>query len=451
MEVKLRNRSKLMSRRSQDTGWKGAWLRDSGLMLFSQGALTAIAMLVMVLLARNLSKYQFGVFSSFLGLAQALSFVVDAGLSTWLLRECARIRVGNDSTDDQDANIAEHLSHSLSTVVQMGVITVAGSVVVGLALGLSLELSLTQGAFMSYVALLAAASALEARLRAERQVGQVLSAILVEKGSLLVLVGAALAIGGGLMAIAAVYIVAGGCRVLIDYRRSLKPLGSSGLIVAPRKIFRLLRVTAPFGLNSAALFFLPRLDTAVVATVSVIGASYYALGFQIVTTAQLVPAIASITLIPLLTAHHGAQESRWKIFGAMIGVGAIVATVGILLAPFVVPWLFGDQYRVAVGSIQIMMLAIPPIFACNTLVPFLYTRGHEHDVVRWVLLPSALGTCLVLLGEASLGPNGASLGLVARYLLITISFVLLSFRSSARLVTTEKTAELPVPAARSSL
>jgi len=440
-----------MSEGRQSERWTGAWLRDSGVMLFSQGALTAIATLVMILLARNLSTYQFGVFASFLGLAQALSFVVDAGLSTWLLRECSRIRVSDSSRDSQDADIALHLRNASSAVVFMGAITVVGSILIGLALGLSPELSFAQGAFMGYVALLAGASALEARLRAERQIRKVVSAILVEKASLLVFVGIALVLNGGLLAVGAVYVLAGFLRVSLDYRRSLRPLSSLGLIVRPSAIFQLLRVTAPFGLNSAALFFLPRLDTALVALVSVVGASYYAIGFQIVTTAQLVPAIASITLIPLLTAHHRAQESRWRVFGVMSGIGALAAGIGIMLAPFAVPLLFGDEYRPAVGAIQIMMLAIPAIFACNTLVPFLYTRGHEHDVVRWVLLPSGLGTCLVVVGEIVVGPNGASLGLVGRYLLITVSFVLLSLRRNASYVPAAEVATEPqLPVARSS-
>ncbi len=426
-----------MRKRLQNERWTGAWLRDSGLMLFSQGALTAIATLVMILLARNLSTYQFGLFSSFLGLAQALSFVVDAGLSTWLLRECSRIRASDASSDDQDAEIRRLLGHALSIVLYMGIVAVVGSVTIGLALGLSPTFSFAQGAFMGYIAVLAAAAALEAHLRSERRLGLVLSAFLVEKASLLAFVGIVLALGGGLLVLGAVYVLAGLLRVSLDYHRSLRPLGAarggSRLLVKPWAISPILKVTAPFAFNSAAMTFLPRLDTAVVATVSVVGASYYALGYQIVTTAQLVPAIASVTLLPLLTANHHAQGSQWKVFWMMTGVGVLAAGVAIVLAPILVPLLFGDHYRPAVGVIQVMMLAIPPIFASSAIMPFLYNRGHEHDILRWVLLPSILGTALVLLGEIAIGPVGASLGLMTRFILITFSFVLLSFRrSSAR-------------------
>ncbi len=427
-----------MTKRLQNDRWTGAWLRDSGLMLFSQGALTAVATLVMILLARNLSTYQFGLFSSFLGLAQALSFVVDAGLTVWLLRECSRIRISDASRDQQDADIARLLGHALSIVLYMGIIAVVGSVTIGLALGLSPMLSFAQGAFMGYIAVLAAATALEARLRSERRLGQVLSAVLVEKASLLAFVGIVLLLGGGLLVVGAVYVLAGLLRASLDYHRSLRPLsaarGDSPLLVKPWAISPILKVTAPFAFNSAALTFLPRLDTAVVATVSVIGAGYYALGYQIVTTAQLVPAIASITLLPLLTANRGAQGSQWKVFWMMTGIGVVAAGIGILLAPVVVPLLFGAHYRPAVGAIQVMMLALPPIFASNAIMPFLYNQGHEHDVLRWVLLPSALGTGLVLLGEITIGPAGASLGLVARFVLITISLVLLSLRRKPKLV-----------------
>jgi O-antigen/teichoic acid export membrane protein len=421
-----------MTKKPQNERWTGAWLRDSGLMLFSQGALTVVATVVMILLARSLSKYQFGLFSSFLGLAQALSFVVDAGLSIWLLRECSRIRVSDTPRDQQDAEIARLLGHALSIVLYMGIIAVVGSVTIGLALGLSTQLSFAQGAFMTYITVLAAATALEAHLRSERRLRQVLGAFILEKGSLLVFVGIALALNGGLLVVAAVYVVAGLLRALLDYHRSLRPLGpprdSSRLLVKPWTIFPLLKMTAPFALNSAALLFLPRIDTAVVATVSVVGASYFALGFQIVTTTQLMPAIVSITLLPHLAANRRAQESQWKVLGVITGIGVTAAGIGILLAPIVIPLLFGDKYRPAVGAIQLMMLAIPPSFACNILMSFLYNQGHEHDVLRWVLPPSVLGTCLVLLGEITVGPTGASLGFATGFLLVTISFVLLSRR-----------------------
>ncbi len=413
--------------------WTGAWLRDSGLMVFSQGALTAIATLVMILLARNLPKYQFGLFASFLGVAQAFSFVVDAGLTTWLLRECSRIRASGVPRNHQDAHIAQLLGNALHAVTYTGILAVLGSIAIGLALGLGPELSLAQGAFMAYIAMLAAATGLEANLRSERRLGQVLSAILLEKASMLVLVGIVLlALDGGLVMVGIVYLVAGLLRVLLDYHRSLRPLGSPNLLVKPRTIIPTLKATAPFALNSTALTFLPRLDTAVVAAVSVIGASYYGLGYQVVTTAQIIPAIAAITLLPHLTANHGVQGSQWKIFGAMSGIGVLVAGIGVLLSPFVIPLLFGDEYRPAVGAIQIMICAIPFIFAYSAIMPFLYNQGHERDVLRWVLLPSVLGTCLVLVGEATVGPSGAAFGLVARYLFVTISFVLLSFRKDSR-------------------
>ena len=425
-------------------------MRDSGLMLFSQGALTAIATLVMILLARNLSTYQFGLFSSFLGLAQALSFVVDAGLTAWLIRECSRIRISDIARERQDAEIAQLLGHALSIVLYMGIVAVAGSVTLGLALGLSPTLSLAQGAFMGYIAVLAAATSLEAHLRSERRLGLVLGAVLVEKISLLAFVGIVLALGGGLLVLGAVYVLAGLFRVSLDYHRSLRPLGTTPddtrLLLKPWDISPILKVTAPFAFNSAAMTFLPRLDTAVVATVSVVGAGYYALGYQIVTTAQLVPAIASVTLLPLLTANRRAQGSQWKVFWAMTGIGVVAAAVAILLAPAVVPLLFGNHYRPAIGSIQVMMLAIPPIFASNAIVPFLYNRGHEFDIVRWVLPPSILGTVLVLLGEIAIGPTGASLGLMTRFILITISLVLLSFRRNSARITTIATEPEKEPA-----
>jgi O-antigen/teichoic acid export membrane protein len=423
-----------LDREDSESGWAGAWFRDTGLMLLSQGALTATATLVTILLARSLSKYEFGIFSSFLGAAQAFSFLIDAGLSTWLLRECSRIRVSPVPQSQQDSTISGLLWDAVSAVAYLGTTIALGSVAFGLVVGLGLNLALAQGAFMVYIALLAAATALEARLRAERRLRQVLSAVLCEKASLVLLVGTVLALHAGLLAVGLAFVVAGTARLSLDFYRSRGLLRSYRAFVTldrvrrPSTVFPLLKLTGPFGLNEAAVSFLPRMDTALVATISVVGASYYGLGFQIVTTAAVIPAIASITLLPLLVKQPGARLSRWPIFGFMTGAGVIAAGCGVALAPWVIPLLFGTAYRPAIGAIQIMLLSIPCIFACNALVPFLYNDGYERDVLRWVLVPSAVGTGFVILGEAVVGPSGASCGLVARYILVMFSFMLLSGR-----------------------
>ncbi|MGA8363656.1 MAG: oligosaccharide flippase family protein [Solirubrobacteraceae bacterium] len=412
------------------TRWTGAWLRDSGLMLISQGVLTATAALVMILLARGLSAYQFGLFSSLLSLSLALSFVVDSGLTAWILREGARIRQGSLSVDEQDTEIIAMLESAMRMIVRTGILLVITVVGISLLLHLETQLALAQGAFMAYVAILAGAITLEASLRVDRELRHVITALFTEKLSLLVLVIVALVLGAGVLGIAIAHVLAGSGRFLLDYRRTLfgrrtgaPKIGSS---------FALIKVTAPFAMNSAAITFLPRLDTALVGTISVISASYFALGFQIVTTAALVPFIASTTLYPFLSRTGDTQADSWRIPVAMGVLGVAAGAIGLVLAPWAVPFLFGDKYTVAVGPVQIMLLAIPPLFFASPIVPMLYTRGRETDALRCLVIPAIIGTVLVVIGQIRFGTTGASAGYAARYFLQALMFIVVVSLSKRR-------------------
>jgi O-antigen/teichoic acid export membrane protein len=356
--------------------------------------------------------------------------VLDAGLSTLLLRECSQIRAGELSRESQDREIVHLLHHALAVVLLLGIVVVVGSVGVGMALELGPQLALAQGAFMLYIALGAASSVLEAHMRSERRLKDVLAATMIEKVGLLACVVVVLVLGGNVLAVGLAYILGGTLRVWLDHRLSLRRLQKASRRVQFAVMHPLVRAAAPFVLNASALTFLPRIDTALVAIISVVGASYYGLGFQIVTTATLIPAIASITLIPLLVAHREARSARWRVFGLMTTGGLLAAAIGIVLAPPIVPLLFGSKYTAAVGSIQIMLLTLPFIFGSNAIMSYLYADGHEKGALRWLLLPSIAGTALVLLGQIALGPDGASAGLVGRYALITISFVGLATRAT---------------------
>lgn len=397
-------------------------------MLLSQGALTATSTAVVVLLARNLSTYQFGLFVSFLGLAQAFSFVIDAGLSTLLLRECARIRTSERSTARQNADIAHLLHHALVAVASVGSAVIVGSILIGFALGLGSDLALAQGAFMAYVVLLAGATALEAQLRSDRRLVEVVAAGAIEKVALLLLVAVALLLGMNILAVGAAHVTAGALRLWFDHRRSFRSLAKKLPSIQVSAMLPLVRAIAPFALNSSALMLLPRLDTALIATISVIGASYYGLGFQIVTTAALIPSIASITLLPFLVSNPQAKQARWKVSALLGAVGVISCVVGVAVIPTLVPTIFGSGFTEAVGSLQVMMITLPFIFACGPLMSHLYVQNQESRLFRWSIIPSLTGSVAVLAGQAVIGPSGASLGLVLRYALITISVVGLSLQ-----------------------
>jgi len=409
------------------SGWLSSWLGDSMVMLISQAALTGTSTLVMVLLARGLSTYQFGLFSSFLGLSQALSFVVDLGLGTWLLRECAQIFSGGGDPAEQRANVTGLLWGAISLVGAAGAVLVVLVTTGSIALGLPVELAGAQGAFMAYVVLLAGSTALEATLRAERRPRDVAAVVFVEKGVLLVLVILALIAGAGVAVIAIAHVFAGSIRLAIDHSRTLRGARKPGG-VSIRSTMRRVGDSWPFALNSAVLSLLSRMDAALVALFSVVAASYFAIGFQIATTIALVPFIASTSLFPFL-ARTPRYQDRWRIAGLMAGAGVVVTACAVALAPTLIPLVFGKKYEDAVPTVQVMLVCMPAWFFASPLLTYLYAAKIERTVFKWVAPPSLIGSALVLLGPALVGPTGAAAGYGVRILLQAAALSLLTLRT----------------------
>ena len=413
---------------SQD-GWLGGWFRDSGILLVSQVMLTATATLVMILLSRGLSKYQFGVFASFLGFSQALSFVIDVGLPLWLLRETIHSYAENTAAAAKK-EVYERLWHSAFTITGIAAVLATIVALTAMGLGLTPSLAVAEAGFIIYVALLAISLCFETDLRARRRPGLVVVATMVEKSTILAGVLVVLAMHWGVPGIAAATVLGGCGRVAFSYSRTLWRSGIARPHIG-RGSLRVLRGSAPFAGNTASLSFFPRIDTPVVALISVVSASYFTLGFQVTTTAILVPAIASATLLPFLHGKDGTARRRVAAVLVMGALGVAAAVGGWLLSPFVIPLMFGARYHVAVRTVQIMWLGMPFAFITYGLLTLMYAIGHEHAVARAIWVPSLLGTGLVVAGALLWGAPGAAGGNAARFLLQAVVVALVARRGFA--------------------
>ena len=87
---------------------------------------------------------------------------------------------------------------------------------------------------------------------------------------------------------------------------------------------------------------------------------------------------------------------------AMGLAGLIMAAIAISLAPVLVPAAFGEAYRDATLTLQIMFVSVPLIFATNALMVSLYSGGRERSVAKYTVIVSVAGTASVI-AESSCG------------------------------------------------
>lgn len=397
--------------------WTGPWAADSAVLLGSQFTAIIATSALAVILTRHLGPRDWGLFSGFLGLSLGLSVFIEFGLTQWLLRELARIWAGRQG-DSSPLVSGRLVVASLSVNVMLGVAILVGAGVVAVGADLATASAAALVALVAYGALLAAASGLEAVFRARRRLSRVIAATLIEKGLLLLLVSVSLVLGLGLGAIAGAYVTAGVARVGTDLvlMRRMRLIAWSAPAAAD--VRHVTRHSMPFAMNRASLNIIPKLDTLILATLAPVAAGYFALGDRILGPIVIIPVVMSSALYPFLAKESSDSRAVWKVILALGVVGVVVAALAIAAAPLAVPLVFGADYKNAVPTIQVMLVATPFLFGANPLLAHLYTERLERPRLGLTLgAVSLVGTGTIVLGQLEIGATGAAGGCVLRAML----------------------------------
>ncbi len=336
------------------------------------------------------------------------------------------------------ALLANAATFSLGTATAIALVSIA----IATALGASAAATWTIVLFVGYIGAVATASACEARLRAERRVGWVATTTVIEKGVLLG--GVALAVvltDATASSIAAIYLLSGLARLATAAAVALRDVR----LVRPTagSIAQVVRSSAPFAASAAALNVVPRLDAFFLLLLSSTSAAYVALGDRVLGPALFLPVILSVTLYPFVAAHLHAHVN-WKLVGTAGALGALVALVGILLSPTLVPLVFGEKYRDAIVPVQVLLASLPFIYATNILLTYLYSAGRERRVLGVTLVAAIAGTIAVVCGQIVGGADLAAFGVLLRQALFTGALAAVGLSTIGRVQPTSDWAETDV-------
>jgi O-antigen/teichoic acid export membrane protein len=399
--------------------WARGWATDSSQLLLSQ-ILTVIATsFAAIVIARALDPDDWGVFSAFLGLSIALTLASDFGIGTWLLRELSRLYT-RDEPREHAHRIGGLVSAAVFVNAGIAVPLIIAAAVWALVARPGAAVSIALVSLLVYGMVSAGANALEACLRARRDVRLVLVASLFEKGALIVLLLAITALDLGLGAIGIAYLTAGFSRVAFDSYVVFARQGLPFVTPSPRRVAGVARASMPFALNAASLNLVPRLDTLVLIVMSATSAAWFAIGERALGPALLVPATLGSALYPFMAQQAAKNTAPWKLAGLLGIAGAGLAVVGIVLAPFLVPLVFGEPYRDSVPVVQVMLLVVPLVYATSTLLVVAYSHGLERSLLIPGLVISFGGTLAIVIGQAVGGPTLAAVGYVARSALLLL-------------------------------
>lgn len=412
--------------------WAGMWARDSGLMLGSQVLATVATSALAIVVARSLGPADFGIFAGFLALSWALVLLVDLGMGSWLLRELSNAR-GNQPTERTDGySVHALVVGCLTLVAALGTAVLAVAVVVAIVLGTGTQLTIVLAGLFGYTAGLAASGVVEATFRAKRELGIVASIIILEKLALLGLVATALWWDLGLEGVSAGYLAAAAIRLVTGLALARRRGEISWKRPSVQVAVYVARSSFPLAVNTGMTWTLVRLDPAVVGLLSATAAGFFTVGDRIVGALLIVPAVAATTLFPHLAQDVDVRASARRAAGLLGMVGVAGAVLGVVLAPLLVPALFGDEFGRATHVVQIMVCALPFMFASPALIAGLNSLGLERSVMPFTVFTVLGGTGLIVAGQLTLGVEGAAGAYVVRQVCLTGALLALLASTRAR-------------------
>lgn len=370
----------------------------------------ATTFIALYFLARYLGNELFGRYAVALAIPAALDVVSDLGLS-W-----ATVREGAGRPDVLTRDVADIVPLKIALAVLMVVLSYLTAMILGLP-----EEVVTATVFLAIARALdsltqIARSVFEAF---ERMEFEAISAIL-DATSRLAFTLYALLSGFGLVGLAKALAVSG---VVV--------LAATGVLVRHRFLRRiprprparwgaLLLAGTPFAVLAFFEVISFRIQT--VLTSQLAGdaaAGMFGAAIRIVEATVIFPGMLGVALFPIAS-RHAAGPSPARLTELWLGVGkaALIVAVGggLLLAgiaPILVPVMFGDDFRPAIGVTQILCLAMPAVFMKLMASRFLLALRSPWrlTVVQMIAPAMTVGLGLALIPRMS--QIGAALALVS--------------------------------------
>jgi O-antigen/teichoic acid export membrane protein len=401
------------------------WLRDSGIVLASQGGALLATTALAVLVARALGPHDYGIFAGFYGVSIALARLIDIGITTWLLRELAAIVARGDQKEGRE-QASGVMSPALAVMATLLLVFLIATVAITAILSVQLRLSVALIGLMAYTGLITCADALDTIFRAHRRLGVVFAMTVGEKLTLLATVAVSLVLHLGMPGIALSYVISGTARVTVDLwlisARSLA--GRCRVRLAEMR--RIARAALPLGFGSSAPSGVVRLDVFAIGLLSATSAGFYSVADRFVSVLAVIPVSGATALYPILAQHRNRQRATLQVTLLLAAIGLVLALIAIVLAGPLIRLLFGSRYAGAVPATHVLLLGTPLLFAFTALMAGLFAQGLERPVL-WVTLPNMLlGTGFVITGQLVDGTVGACAGCVLRYLVTTVGLTVLS-------------------------
>lgn len=243
----------------------------------------------------------------------------------------------------------------------------------------------------------------------------------------------------GLTLLLGVVIVGFGCVVWRMLRGHFKLVGHSKgdkISILPRvRLKDVFMQSWPFAL--AGMFYLIYFQSDILLLGWMVGpeaAGIYNTAFAVMAAVYLLPGIIyQKFLLPKL--HRWAEHDRVRFLGiyrfgnaANLLLGSVVAVLLFLLAPWVMPFVFGEAYRASGQLLTVLAVAVPGHYLATSVGAVLVTQNNMRRKVWLMGLSAVVNLLLNLLLIPGFGMYGAAWATVMSETVLVIAYLYATYR-----------------------
>jgi O-antigen/teichoic acid export membrane protein len=375
-----------------------------------------LAFVASVTVIRAVGPSDFGTFVFGLTLAMVFALCVNFGVDDWLVREIAR------APEDAD-ELVGHAALLRLAAVPVGLVGALSLGLTGHTSWLLIIWLAAYGVLHSYVLLVCAVFRGRGRQRVQ--------AILLSTQMALIAAASIAAswLTGSVVLVAAGYAGASALTLAIGHGLLLRERVRPRYQWRPDVWAHLLRTGLPFWLTLQGLLVLDRLaivSVAVLCDATTLG--WFGVDYNLVLALTNVPFAAVAAVFPLLArtaerspAMLGRMVSDLIRYTTMLGL-ALAASLYVL-APLLIPTVFGASYEASVPALRLLSLSVPALFLTVLLINVLEAADHQRSCATGMLQTLVLAAPLCFMATQRWGLEGASLAYVVTHLALAVSLL----------------------------
>lgn len=397
-------------------------LRNSAFGFASQISLKILSFIFSVVVVRQLGPEAFGQYTAAAAFGTIFLFVADLGLSTFSVREVARMR----NRDNAAAQVEQLYGNLLALRILLSLLAAVMILITAWATGRPLFMMGAIALNALGIIFYAVQASSAVILGGYERFGPVSSAAVIQQVVFVALGALALWMGWGMYGLIVSALV--GIVVLsLLTLRAIKTIGINPAKASPSAWPALLRASLPFAINTLALGLSYKFDTILLeVTRSSTETGLYNVAYNLVLTSVVISNVVNTALYPSLSRRAEGESLTYiyeRLMRYLLALSIPLAVGGFMLSPHLLEFLYGARNAGALPAFQVLVWVIPLQYVSEFLGYVVLVKGHERLATRSLLISTSCNVLINLFLVPRYGFMAAAVVTVATEAVLVLQYL----------------------------